>query len=104
MPAPVKSIMVAPQVGKTSTRCSSWQSRWRNRRRRREIIIAQVVIPDRFVTGVGRDLEQADNIEEELAERPKLWSRVGPQLESSPSTRFCLDRTTCVSPRKRRST
>ena len=37
-----------------------------------EIIIAQVVIPDRFVTGVGRDLEQADNIEEELAEGQAL--------------------------------
>ena len=69
VPAPAKSIMVAPQDPLNVDALLELAEPLAKSTPPREIIIAQVVIPDRFVTGVVRDLEQADSIEEELNEK-----------------------------------
>ena len=69
VPAPAKSIMVAPQDPENVDALLDLAEPLARSTPPREIIIAQVVIPDRFVTGVARDLEQADSIEEALSEK-----------------------------------
>jgi Kef-type K+ transport system membrane component KefB len=69
VPTPPKSIMVAPQDPENVDALLELAEPLAKSTPPREVIIAQVVIPDRFVTGVVRDLEHADNVEEELNER-----------------------------------
>ncbi len=69
VPAPAKSIMVALQDPENVDALLELAEPLAKATPPREIIIAQAVLPDRFVTGVLRDLEQADNLEEGLRER-----------------------------------
>ena len=102
---PAKSILVAPQDPSEPRRAARARRAARQVEPPREIIIAQVIVPERFVTGVLRDADDVTKTTEELnIRRDALVARGvaarGGRLHLDPARA----RTTSGSPRSRRST
>jgi len=66
---PTRSIMVAPQDPANLDTLLALAEPLAKATPPREIIIAQAVLPDRFVTGALRDADEATKVEEELEEK-----------------------------------
>ena len=64
---------------RTSTRCSTWPSRSRSRRRRASSILAELLVPDRFVTGTSLDAGEAATRSHQLEETGRRAGRAGPR-------------------------
>jgi len=69
VPVPTSSIMVAPQDAANLDTLLRLAEPLAKATPPREIIIAQVIVPDRFVTGTMRDADDVSRVEEELEER-----------------------------------
>jgi Kef-type K+ transport system membrane component KefB len=69
VPVPAKAIMVAPQDPENVDALLELAEPLAKSTPRREIIIAQARIPDRFVTGAFRDVDEVTETERELAEK-----------------------------------